>query len=238
MTLEAYREEIKRNITGGVLKLSIDDATVDGIINSALREIQRYIDTTKLVTIPYTPCIDMKEYNVNSVSRVYRAEGWGVGESETPDGDSSYDPMYMGMWQMMSGNGNLYNISDWSLNFAAWNTALQIRNTLSTDLAYRYDKSSDKLYINCGYDHPDKITIEYIPRFNDVAEIVSDFWIDMLMKLATAEVKIVEGRVRKRYTQSNALWSQDVDIYTEGVEELNNLRQQLKDASYLQYPVD
>ena len=42
-----------------------------------------------------------------------------------------------------------------------------------------------------------------------VSEIVSDYWIDKLVLLATALTKVTLGRIRSRYTQSNALWSQD-----------------------------
>ena len=235
--IQAYRDEIKLKLTGNVLDLELDDSTLDSLINSSLREIQRYIDTTKMVTIPYQACIDMSEYNVSSVSRVFRSEGYGVGESGTGEA-ISYDPMYMGMWQMMSGNGNLYNISDWSYNYAAWNTSLQIRNTLSTDLLFIYDKTGNKLYINCGFDHPQNITIEYVPRFNDVSEITSDFWIDMLINHATAQAKVTVGRIRSRFTQPNALWEQDTNILQEGLDELADLRGRMKEATYLQYPID
>lgn len=237
MDLAAYRDEIKLKLTGNVLDLELTDSTIDALINSSLREIQRYIDTTKMITIPYTACIDMSPYNVSSVSRVFRAEGYGVGESGTGEA-ISYDPMYMGMWQMMSGNGNLYNISDWSYNYAAWNTALQVRNTLSTDLLFIYDKTGNKLYINCGFDHPQNITIEYVPRFNDVSEITSDFWVDMLINLAVAQAKVTVGRIRSRYTQTNALWAQDTNILQEGLDELADLRDRMKQATYLQYPID
>ena len=236
MTLDAYIDEIKLKLTGRVLDLEISDDVIASIVNSSLREMQRYITTTKLITIPYTPCIDMTEYNPNSVSRVYRAEGYGVGQSMS--GGTYQDPMYMGMWQMMSGNGNLYNISDWTSNYAAWNSALQIRNTLSTDLFFRFDKSDNKLYINCGFSSPEKITIEYIPQFTDVSQITSDFWIDMLVNLSVAQTKITLGRIRTRYTQTNALWAQDTNILQEGIDELNSLREQMKQSTYLQYAVD
>lgn len=237
MDLQAYRDEIKLKLTGNVLDLELDDATLDSLINSSLREIQRYIDTTKIVTVPYKACIDMSDYNINSVSRVYRAKGYGVGESNTGEA-ISYDPMYMGMWQMMSGNGNLYNIEDWTYNYAAWNTALQTRNTLSTDLIFRFDRTDNKLYINCGFDHPENITIEYVPRYNDVSEIKSDFWIDMLINLAIAQAKVTVGRIRSRFTQTNALWTQDTNILQEGLDELADLRDRMKQATYLQYPID
>jgi hypothetical protein len=76
MDLETYRDELKLKLTGGVLDLEIDDPTLDKVINSAFREIQRYIDTTRLATIPYSGCIDLTGKGVSSVSRVFRTQGY------------------------------------------------------------------------------------------------------------------------------------------------------------------
>ena len=82
-----------------------------------------------------------------------------------------------------------------------------MRNTTSTDLAFRFDKNTSKLYINIANDKPTKITVEYVPEYTDVSEIKSDYWIDQLMKMCIAYTKIIVGRVRTRYTQSGALWA-------------------------------
>lgn len=239
MDLQGYIDEIKLQLTGDVLDLEIEDSTIAKILNAALREIQRYIDSTKLVTLPYKPCMDLTDCHVSSVSRVFRTEGYNVADSDIQNGPDAYaDPMYMGMWQMMSGYGNTYNLNDWIHNFSAWNTSLQIRNTLSTDLAFKFDKQSNKLYINCAFDKPDKITLEYVPIFQDVSEIKSDFWIDMLTKVALAMTKIIIGRIRKKFSQSNALWTLDTDILQEGLDELNNLREQMRTSTQLTYGID
>ena len=236
--LQAYIDEIKLKLTGGVIKIELEDKAIASLVSAALREIQRYIDTTSLITIPYKPCMDLSEYHINSVSAVYRSEGYAVADSNA-DSSAYGDPMYLGMWQMMSGYGNLYNINDWTYNYAAWNTALQTRNTLSTDLAYFFDKQSDKLYVNCGFDRPSKVTIEYVPRFDDVSQVKSDFWIDMIMNLSIALAKVTVGRIRSKYTASNSLWSLDGDtLLTEGNAELTDLRERMKAATNLSYPID
>ena len=43
MDMRAYVDEIKLSVTGGVLELEIGDETIMQIVNSALRELQRYI---------------------------------------------------------------------------------------------------------------------------------------------------------------------------------------------------
>ena len=238
MDMDAYRQELRLRLTGNLIDLELNDDALDGCINSAFRQVQRYIDSTKLITIPYSGAIDLSKHEVSSVSRVFRAEGYAWGNSN-PDASGSYDPMYMASWQMMSGANSLaQGISEWAQNYAAFNTSLQIRNTLSTDLIFRYDKHTNLLYINCSFDKPQMITVEYVPRYASVDQVVSDFWIDILMRLSLAICKQVIGRIRKKYTQSNALWALDTDILQEGLEEEKELQELMRKASQLTYPVD
>ncbi len=243
MVLADYREEIKLKLTGDLLESELDEDTLNKIIKSALRELQRYITSTRLITVPYKRCIDLsnpedtngEELNVNSVVMIYRTEDLtGVSSS-----GSITDPMQIASWQLVSGMGNLRNFQDAVWNYGAWTTLGQMRNTISTDLAFRYDKATDKLYINISAGTPSSITIEYIPKIEDVSEITSEYWIDMLMRLSIALTKVTLGRIRTRYTQSNALWTQDGDtILAEGREELTNLREALLANSELCYPID
>lgn len=234
MDINAYRDEVKLKLTGNLIQLEINDSTLDSIINAAFREVQRYIDTTKIITIPYKTCINLKDYSVSSVSRVFRTESY-----IDSDENGVTDPMYMSMWQMATGTGTLYNINDWTYNYASWNTALQNRNTISTDLLFRYDRHTCNLYINCAFDKPTYITVEYVPRYNSVDEVVSDFWIDVIVNLSVALTKVTVGRIRSRFTQNNALYSQDGDtLLTEGNQELADIREKLAANNQLVYGID
>ena len=245
MNLADYREEIKLKLTGDLLESEIDDNTINRIIKSALRELQRYITSTRLVTIPFKPCIDLsneedtnnEKLNVNSVVMIYRTEDLSGTGTITSGGLT--DPMQVAQWQLLSGMGNLMYFQDAVYNYGAWNTLQQIKNTTSTDLAFRFDKDSNKLYINVSNGTPADITIEYIPIIHNVDEIKSPYWIDVLFRLSIALTKVTVGRVRTRYTQSNALWQGDGDtILQEGREELSNLRDMLLQNSELTYPID
>ena len=66
--MDFYIQEIKLMLTGGVLELEIDDATIAKIVDAAFREIQRYIDTVVYETIPYQNCIDLSPRKINSVT--------------------------------------------------------------------------------------------------------------------------------------------------------------------------
>lgn len=244
MDRQSYIDEIKFRLTGNLLETELDDNAFNSIINMSLREIQRYICSTKIITIPFSRCIDFstikdeydKPVKINSVSRIYRADGF-VGDSAPTTGMT--DPMFASQWQLLGGVSNMENFQDYMYNYGSWNTLMQIRNTTSTDLAFRYDKSSNKLYINIASNRPVRITIEYVPRYDDVEEIVSDYWIDMLTRLAVANAKVIVGRIRSRYSQANALWSQDGDtMLAEGTNELTELRNYLQTNTQLIYGID
>lgn len=237
MDMTAIKDEITLKLTGDVLDFELSDTTLTKIVNSALREVQRYIDITKLVTLPFKRCIDLSEYRVSSVSRIYRTIGFANDISNNQRG--VVDPMYATQWQLLSGSGSIEGLSQYTYNYAAWNSLLQLRNTTSTDLAFRFDKSSNLLYINISSNLPDSVTIEYVPIYNDVSEITSDYWIDTLIRLSVALSKVTVGRVRSKFKQSNALWSLDGDqLIEEGNTELTALREKLEASSNLCYPID
>ncbi len=246
MDITAYRDEIRLKLTGGLIDLELDDVTIDRIVQSCMRELQRYITSTKLITIPYSRCINLQEITddlgnpikVSSVSRVYRTDSF-AGDSGGTYTNAVTDPMLASQWQLLSGVGNMNGFQDYVYNYAAWNTLSQIRNVTSTDLAFRYDKASNLLYINISEGIPSRITVEYIPLFEKVEDITSDYWIDILVRMSVATAKIMVGRIRSRYTQSGALWSQDGEaILAEGLEEIRGLRESLQTDSQLCYPID
>lgn len=241
-SLEDVRDEIKLKLTGDLLEFELEDETLDKVINSAIRELQRYITTTRLITIPFKQCIDLsdpsdtndEQLDVNYVVMIYRTHDVG-GNADT----TSYDPMQVAQWQMLSGMGNLAYFNDAVYNYSAWTTLQQIRNTTSTDLAFKFDKVTKKLYINSSTGTPDYITIEYIPVIKSVDEINSEYWEDILVRLSLALTKVTIGRIRSRYTQSNALWQGDGEtILQEGQEELKELREALINNSELYFPID
>ena len=91
MNINAYREELRLKLTGGLLELELSDTAIDSILNSALRELRRYIDSTRLITVPFSRCIHLSDVKdaqgdfikVSSVSRIYRAEGIGDFQNQT-----------------------------------------------------------------------------------------------------------------------------------------------------------
>ena len=240
MTKNDVVEEIKLELTGQVLEMELDDSTLDLTINKALRELQRYWDETTLVTIPYASCINYAGTPLeesSSIVRVYRTVG--VGNSEDAGNSVTMDPMYAQQWMVFSNAGTMYNLQDYVMNYAAWSTLSQVRNTMSTDLAFREDKHACKLYINNNISSPGNITVEYIPKLRSVEDIKSDYWKDVLVRMSLDLVKIQIGRIRTKFTQSNALWTLDGDkLLEEGNTDLKELREILRANSNMAYPID
>lgn len=236
MKVQDVIDEIKLELTGNVLELELEDVTLQQIINKVLREIIRYWDETTLITVPFASCIDLSNFNESAVVGVYRAN---------PAGSASYgmsaatiDPAYAQQWMLFSNGGTMYDLQEYVLNYAAWNTLLQIKNTMSTDLSWKEDKHNHKLYINQYNATPSLITIEYIPKIITVEDIKSDYWQHIFIRMCIASTKEIIGRIRTRFSQSNALWAQDGErLLEEGTNELTTLRETLRVNSNIVYPI-
>jgi hypothetical protein len=207
------------------------------VVKKAMRELQRYWDESSFVTVPFESCIDLTKYQLESCSvvKVYRMTGMGEGGAELT---AMTDPLYAQQFTIFSNAGTMFNLQDYVMNYAAWVTMCQTRNTLSTDLGFREDKHNHKLYIN-SMSSPGYITIEFIPKLESVEDIQSDYWQDILIKLSVALTKVTLGRIRTRFGQSNALWTQDGErMLDEGNTELKELRELLRTNSNLIYGID
>lgn len=236
MNLAAIVEEIKFKLTGGIMDLELDDAALEKTVQAAFRELQRYISTHIFKTLPFSRCIDMSEYKVNNVISVMRTSELDSSSNPTA---SNVDPMLASIWQFFAGGGNMYNFNNYALNYASYSTISQIRNTSSTDLNFIFDVNTQKLYINTSTGTPSDITVVYIPIYEDVDDIKSNYWIDILIKLSCALAKVTLGRIRSKYTQSNALWTLDGEtMLAEGNAELTEIREHLKTNSHKIYPID
>lgn len=237
-TKQDYIDYIKLQLTGGLLDLEIEDEVISKYIDAALIELRRYMDETVLITVPFAKCIDLKGYKYSSIVNVYRTEGF-TGDVMASTSTSEVDPMYAQQWMAFSSGGLTYNLKNYVYNYMSYNTLLQMRNTASTDLSWVENKQEEKLYINADMNRPTMVTIEYVPIYESVEDVLSDYWIDILKRMSLAMLKIGLGRIRTRFTQSNALWTQDGEtLLQEGNEELKELRETLRVNSMYFVPRD
>ena len=238
MTLQKYVDKIKLELTGGLLELEIDDETIGKYVLSALEEIQRYIDETMLIQVPFASCIDLSDFKHSAIIKVYRTNA--IGDiSKDSSGTSQVDPMYAQVWLAYSNGGSMYNLNNYLMNYMSYNTLLQIRNNISTDLAFKEDIHENKLYVNVSGSTPPYIVIEYVPVFDDVDKVKSDYWKDLLYRLSLALVKRGLGRIRTYAKQTNALYAIDGDtMLAEGNQELTDIREILRNNDNLFLVVD
>lgn len=236
MELLDYVESIKDQLTGfGVLESELTEDAYKKIVNTAVKELNRYYNDTEIIEVPGSQCIDLKEYpTISNVVNVYRSTGVGLAGTT----EDERDPVMMSQLQMFNfGNKNFAN--EWAYRYGVYSTAQKISNTMSTDLMFREDKHGGKLYINLPQGIPDTLSIEYIPLLRDASEVKGAYWQDVLLKLSLAHAKVALGRARTRFTQSNALWSSDGEtILTEGKEELAAIRERLTNSVDLFMPLD
>jgi len=105
----------------------------------------------------------------------------------------------------------------------------QVRNTLSTDFQWKHDALNDVVYVTHRDPRPATVTIRYVPDFKDVSEINNDTWIDYLIRMSVANMKIALGRSRSKYKVEGSNVSLDGEILLqEGNAELEAMRSELE----------
>lgn len=241
MKMKDVVDEIKLGLTGdGLLDLELSDESIQKIVYVALRRLTRFWDETSMVTVPFASCIDLSDTplaNASSIIKVYRTVP--IGDSSESTYSAMSDPMYAQQWMIFSNAGTMYSLKDYVQNYAAWSTLTQIRNTLSTDMAFKEDKHNNKLYINEYLGRPQYITIEFIPKLTKVEDIKSDYWQDILVRLSIILTKKTIGRIRTKYKQSGALWELDGEsLLNEANTEYDKLMDKLEQNANMVYPID
>jgi hypothetical protein len=220
-----YVDDIAFQLGGGVLELEIQ-SQLPKCVNKALKEIMRYMTTPKLKTVPYSSTIDCNEYKVYSVISVRRPHplhgtNYGVGDLDVFSMASgvltSVDPTYYENRMML----------------------IQQRNTISTDMDFIWEPSTKLLRLSVNPPFPGSVTIEYIPDYENVEEVTEPFWQDFILQMATAYAKVITGRIRSKYTLKSSQYELDGQtLLTEGNEELNKIRDYLRENVDLAFPID
>ena len=238
MEKQHYIDYIRMVTTGFRLVSDLSDEQIGKFVDEALEQIQPYIDTSVFITVPFSKCIDLTGFDHDSITHVYRVEGF-TGDTTTGVTTSDSDPLYVQTWSVFTTGGTMYNLQNYVMNYLSYNTLLQMRNTLSTDLDFKEDKNGNRLYINAAYSDMQMVTIEYIPTYHTVEQVTSSYWRLQLKKLSLALVKIALGRIRTRFGHAGDIITQDGDkILEEGTTEYKEVMQHLTENSMMFIPVD
>lgn len=221
MKIAEYKDEILLNLGAPIVEVEIEDL-VQRIIVASFREVRRYINISKVITIPYAETIDLTPYKVQSVQYIARDRSNGT--------DSNLvDAFYLATTQMNTAG----SISD----YTRYLTIQQLKDTISQDLDFTH--IGNTLYVNATSPKPSSISIVYTPIFDSVEEITDEYWVDILMKLSLANSKVILGRIRGKYSNNTALYNLDGDtLISEGTQELSELRQFLSDNHDTILPMD
>lgn len=228
MTLAEYTEEISFQLGGSVLDVEIAN-DLPRCVNKAFREVKRYITTPAYMTLPWNSNnggnkLNLKDKKVYSIINVMRPDSYNSLSVNSLD--------VFGLAQSYSAVTNLDAYMNRMLR-------LQQMNTISTDLDFVWDAHTKDLYVTMNPPYTNQITIAYVPDYQSVEEITEVYWVDIIMKLATAYAKQVLGRVRSKYTLNSSQYNLDGEtLLNEAKEEINEVITYLRSNVDLAFPID
>lgn len=106
-------------------------------------------------------------------------------------------------------------------------------------MAFEEDRHNHKLYINNNLASPSLVTVKYIPLLHSVEDIKDQYWLDILIRMGTAMTKVLLGRIRTRFSLTNALWGMDGEkLLEEGSTDLKEIRETLRVNADMVFGID
>jgi len=228
MTRDEYVEDIKLTLGAPTVMIE-NEAEIPKFVDMAFNEIKSHLVETHFVTFPYTSKgIDVSAYNIDTVVQIFRT----ANPSRVADFTDIYSLSTLN--QANSSNVNLL-LSDY-----LYRTQMnQLKSTITTDLDFTYDADTEKLYVSAFYPYPQKITLAYIPRYDDVSLVREQFWVNYIRRLALAFTEISLGNIRSKYDLSSSLYKVNgADMLQQGIAERDAIRTELTENSDLVFPID
>lgn len=212
-----YVNYVKVQLGGTVVDLAIENDLPYIIEKIAFEDLKNYINTIYKMTVAYTPCINLAGKNVANVKYVLR----NINNSTSITGMDTNLFIYQTQGQ--------YGINQFAKDQITYNLLInQVKNTISTDMDFNYDKVTEVLYIYSQNPIPSAVTIGYIPEFTNVNQIYSPHWMSYLKRLSVAYAKEAEGRIRSKYTLNSATYQLDGNtLLAESQAELSQIRDEL-----------
>ena len=205
---------------------NIEGLQTEQAVLIAFQELKRYMRTPVDKTVPFQTRIDLPKVKIFT-KRVLNVKAAvpriGLTMSSIDSGNVFQTAAAVNVYSAI-GNTSSINI-DPIMSEAAM---AQVRNTLSTDFQWKYDQLNQVVYVAHRDPRPATVTIQYVPDFTDVSEIVDDTWINYLIRMSTANMKLALGRTRSKYTIEGSNVSLDGEtLLQEANEELRELREEL-----------
>lgn len=205
---------------------NVEQIQVEKAVLIAFRELKRYIKTPVEKTVPFATRIRLSEVGIIT-KKVLNCQACvpriGLTMSSIDSGNVFQVAASVNVYSQI-GNTSSINIDPIMTEMAM----AQVRNTLTTDFQWDYDSSNDVVYCTHRDPRPAAITIRYVPDYQDVSEIKNDTWIDYLIRLSEAYMKLSLGRTRSKYKISGSNVELDGEILLqEANEEFTKIREEL-----------
>ena len=206
---------------------NVENQQVEKAVLIAFRELKRYIKNPVDKTVPYSPRLDLIKLGIDTVKVLYV-------QAARPRIGLTLSSIDSGNVFQVAAATNVYSAigQTSSLNVDPIMTEMamaQVRNTLGTDFQWKYDLDNQVIYCAHRDPRPAAVTIRYVPNYKDVSEIQSQTWIDYLVRLSEAYMKLSLGRSRSKYTIEGSNVSLDGDILLqEANAELETIRTELE----------
>lgn len=226
MTMQEIVQQVSFML-GEPANSNIEQMQVEQAVLIAFRELKRYMKTPVDLTVPFQHRLDLvalgiKTKLVLNVQCAYPRVGLVMGSIDSGN-----------VFQVAAAVNTYSAIGQTSsLNIDPIMTEMamaQVRNTLSTDFQWKHDVDNQVVYVSHREPVPTQVTITYVPDYQDVSEIVSDTWIDYLVRMSEANMKKALGRSRSKYTVEGSNVSLDGEtLLTEANAELEAIRTELE----------
>lgn len=209
--------------------MNVENLDLRKAVLIAFSEAKRYMRTTALKTVPYATRIDLEKVGIRTsvVRAVYPA----------------YPKMGLNLSNVESGNvfqlaaavnaGAMLNSTTGNLDPIVNQVAMaQAANVLATDWQWKYDQLNQCLYVTCKSPRPSQVTVSYVPDFQDVSEITSRAWQNIIVRLSEAYAKLSLGRTRSKYTIQGSNVALDGEaLLEEANSQLQSLREEMESKS-------
>lgn len=205
---------------------NVESQQIEKAVMIAFRELKRYMKTPTEKTVPFSTRIDLLQVGIITQTVLYVQSAIprvGLSMSSIDSGNVFQVAASVKSYSAIGQTNNL-DIQP-IINEMARS---QIRNCISTDFQWRYDRNNQVVYVTHRDPRPTHVTIRYVPDYQDVSEITSPTWVDYLIRLSEAHMKKSLGRSRSKYKIEGSNVSLDGEILLqEATAELDKIREEL-----------
>lgn len=227
MTMDEIVDEVSFKL-GLPANDNVEELDFRKAVNSAFRELKRYMKTPVDKTVPFNTRVDLEKVGIKTKKVLYVYASYpriGLTMSSI-DSANVFQVAAAVKTYSMIGNTSTINVQPIQTEMAM----AQVRNVLSTDFQWKHDPMNNVVYCTHRDPRPASITIRYVPDYEDVSEIVNDTWIDYLVRMSTANAKVALGRCRSKYKIEGSNVSLDGDqLLSEANAELETMRAELNE---------